>query len=149
MDIQLQPALLRQISPDLNASLSKTAQSFQEALTQASSSDQSKSPDQSKSSDQSKIANAAQQFEALMLGQLLKTARESSDGGWLGTGEDQAGELAVDMAQQQFAQAMSARGGLGIAKMVTAGLERGAAKAAKSGSPTSNQATPPNMDSPR
>jgi len=143
MDIQLHPALLTQISPDLSASLSKTAQSFQEALTQASS------PNDSKSSDQSKIASAAQQFEALMLGQLLKTARESSDGGWLGTGEDQAGELAVDMAQQQFAQAMSARGGLGIAKMVTAGLERGAAKAAKSDSPTSNPATPTSTDSPR
>jgi len=97
----------------------------------------------------SKIADASQQFEALMIGQLLKTARESSDGGWLGTGEDQSGELAVDMAEQQFAQAMSARGGLGIAKMVTAGLERGAAKAATSGTPVSNQANPANMDSTR
>jgi Rod binding domain-containing protein len=99
--------------------------------------------------NQSKIADAAKQFEALMLGQLLKTARESSDGGWLGTGEDQAGELALDMAEQQFAQAMSARGGLGIAKMVTAGLERGVAKAAKSGTPASDQAIRTNMDSPR
>jgi len=79
----------------------------------------------------SKIADASQQFEALMIGQLLKTARESSDGGWLGTGEDQSG------------------GGLGIAKMVTAGLERGAAKAATSGTPVSNQANPANMDSTR
>ena len=138
MDIQLHPALLTQISPDLNTPLSKNTENFRDALTQASS-----------SSEQSKIANAAQQFEALMLGQLLKTARESSNGGWLGTGEDQAGELAVDMAEQQFAQAMSARGGLGIAKMVTAGFEHGATKAAKSGSPTSNQATPANMDLPR
>ena len=82
-----------------------------------------------------------------MLGQILKASHESSDGGWLGTGDDQAGSLAVEMAEQQFAQAMSAKGGLGIAKLVTAGLERGAAKAAKSGSPASNQATPTNTDS--
>ena len=84
-----------------------------------------------------------------MLGQILRTARASSDGGWLGTGEDHAGELALDLAEQQFAQAMSARGGLGIAKLVTAGLERGASKAAKSGSAAADQATPTNTDSPR
>jgi Rod binding domain-containing protein len=97
----------------------------------------------------SKIADAAKQFEALMLGQILKSARESSDGGWLGTGEDHAGEVALDMAEQQFAQAMSARGGLGIAKLVTKGLEQGAAKAAKSDSPTSTQASPTSTDSQR
>ena len=84
-----------------------------------------------------------------MLGQILKASHDSSDGGWLGTGDDQAGSLAVDMAEQQFAQAMSARGGLGFAKLITAGLERGAAKAAKSGSPASDQATPTNTDSQR
>jgi Rod binding domain-containing protein len=97
----------------------------------------------------SKVADAAKQFEALMLGQILKASHDSSDGGWLGTGDDQAGSLAVEMAEQQFAQAMSAKGGLGIAKLVTGGLDRGAAKAAKSGSPTSSQATPTNTDSPR
>ena len=95
----------------------------------------------------SKVADAAKQFEALMLGQILKASHESSDGGWLGTGDDQAGSLAVEMAEQQFAQAMSAKGGLGIAKLVTAGFDRGAAKAAKSGSPTSVQASTTNTDS--
>ena len=47
--------------------------------------------------------------------------------GWELLSDDQAGSLAVEMAEQQFAQAMSAKGGLGIAKLVTAGLERGAA----------------------
>jgi Rod binding domain-containing protein len=97
----------------------------------------------------SKIADAAKQFEALMLGQILKTARESSDGGWLGTGEDHSGELALDLAEQQFAQAMSARGGLGIAKLVTAGLDRHSAKAANSGSPASSPATETSTDSQR
>ena len=84
-----------------------------------------------------------------MLGQILKAARESSDGGWLGTGEDHAGELALDVAQQQFAQAMSARGGLGIAKLVTAGLDHHPAKAANSGSPASSQPTETSTDSRR
>ena len=81
-----------------------------------------------------------------MIGQILKTARESSEG-WLGTGEDHAGELALEMAEQQFAQAMSARGGLGIAKLVTADLERGAAKASSSGSPAVPQALLNSTDS--
>ena len=137
MDIQLHPAILKQALPASNAPQSPAGESFQDALAQASS------------SGPSKIADAAKQFEALMLSQILKAARESSDGGWLGTGEDHAGELALDMAEQQFAQAMSARGGLGIAKLVTAGLERGGAKAAKSGSPTASPAIPTNTDSPR
>ena len=119
------------------ATANPSGESFHDALAQAASS----SP--------SKIADAAKQFEALMLGQILKTARESSEGGWLGTGDDQAGSLAVEMAEQQFAQAMSARGGLGIAKLVTAGLERGSAKAATSGSPAADQAPPTSKDSPR
>ena len=137
MDIQLQPVLLKAVAQDLKAAQPAAGMSFQDALTQASS------------SNPSKIADAAQQFEALMLGQILKTARESSDGGWLGTGDDHSGELALDMAEQQFAQAMSARGGLGIAKMVTRGLEHGAAKAANSGSPASSQATETSTDSRR
>jgi Rod binding domain-containing protein len=97
----------------------------------------------------SKIADAAKQFEALMLSEILKASHDSSGGGWLGTGEDHGSELALDMATQQFAQAMSAKGGFGLAKMVIDGLERGTAKAATSGSPISNQATGMSMDSPR
>jgi Rod binding domain-containing protein len=82
-----------------------------------------------------------------MLGQILKASHDSSDGGWLGTGDDQGGEMAVEMAEQQFAQAMSAKGGFGFAKLITKGLEHGAAKAATSGSPTSVQASTTNTDS--
>lgn len=98
------------------------------------------------STNPSKIADAARQFEALMLGQILKAARESSDGGWLGTGEDHSGALALDMAEQQFAQAMSSRGGLGLARMVTKGLQLDATKAATTGSPAATQATPMSTD---
>jgi Rod binding domain-containing protein len=103
--------------------------------------DRTAATSRSSSSNPSKIADSAKQFEALMLGQILKASHDSSDGGWLGTGDDQGGEMAVELAEQQFAQAMSAKGGFGFAKLITAGLERGAAKAAKSGSPTSVQPT--------
>jgi Rod binding domain-containing protein len=84
-----------------------------------------------------KIAESAKQFEALMIGQLLKTARESSGGGWLGhedDQEDQTGSMVMEMAEQGFSQAMAARGGLGIARMVTAHLEHQRSKTASSDS---------------
>lgn len=68
---------------------------------------------------------AARQFEALLVGQMLKSAREAGSGeGWLGTGEDSAGMPVMDFAEQQFAQLLTAGGGLGLAKMVTESLER-------------------------
>jgi Rod binding domain-containing protein len=69
-----------------------------------------------------KIAKAAEQFEGLMIHQLLKSAN-TDDGGWFGTGdEDHAGMQAMDIAQQQFASAMAARGGIGLAQLVVKGL---------------------------
>jgi Rod binding domain-containing protein len=75
------------------------------------------------SSENDKIAGVAKQFEALIAGQVLKAAREASDGGWLGDDDDQTGELTLEMAEQGFAQALGAQGALGIAKMVTASLK--------------------------
>jgi Rod binding domain-containing protein len=71
--------------------------------------------------DPVKVADAVRQFEALMIGQLLKSARSS--GGWFGTGEDQAGQLGVEMAEQEFARMLAASGGLGLAKLIAAGLQ--------------------------
>jgi peptidoglycan hydrolase FlgJ len=73
-----------------------------------------------------KIKDAAEQFEALMIGQLLKTARESgSSSGWLGTGqEDEAGQTSLDMAEQQLASVMAKSGGLGLTKIITQGLTK-------------------------
>jgi Rod binding domain-containing protein len=63
-------------------------------------------------------ADAAQQFESLLLHQLLKSA-SSEEGGWLGTGEeDSAGLQALSLAQEQFASALAASGGLGLAKLL-------------------------------
>ena len=111
--------------------------SFQQVLAETSKSDQ--------------IANSSKQFEALMIGQMLKASRESSGGGWLDTEDgqdDQTGSMVMEMAEQGFAQAIAARGGLGIAKMVTANLERGQAKTANSDSVPAPQ-HPANSDSTR
>ena len=69
-----------------------------------------------------KIRDAARQFEALLLGQMMKSMRDS-EGGWMGTGEDQSGSSAIEYAQEMFAQSMSASGGLGLASLLAKGLE--------------------------
>lgn len=62
---------------------------------------------------------AAQQFETLLLAQMLRTARESSDSeGWLGSGADSAAASAIGLAEEQFASALAAHGGLGLARMI-------------------------------
>ena len=68
------------------------------------------------------LEKAASQFEALVLGQLLKSARESSPGGLMGDGGDQASSTMSGMADEHFAQALAAKGGLGLASMVSKGL---------------------------
>jgi len=73
-----------------------------------------------------KIKESATQFEALMIGQLLKTMHESSTGseGWLGTGEDQSSSSAQGMADEYFAKALASKGGLGLANMITTTLAK-------------------------
>ena len=83
----------------------------------------------------SKVEKAAKQFEALMIGQVLKSAHASSADGWLGTGDDPSSDMTMELAEQQLAQALSARGGLGIAKLVTKNLDRGSSTTANSGTP--------------
>ena len=58
-----------------------------------------------------------------MIGQLLKSVRESSFGGGWGT-EDKAGDGALEMAEQQMSQMMASSGGLGLARLITSGLEQ-------------------------
>jgi len=72
--------------------------------------------------DAAKIKDAARQFEALLIGQMLKSMRDS-EGGWLGTGDDEASSSAMEYAQEMFAQSLSANGGLGMASLVMKGLK--------------------------
>lgn len=73
--------------------------------------------------DPAKVLDAAHQFEALLMGQMMKSMRES-EGGWMGTDEDDASSSAMEYAQEMFAQSMAAGGGLGLAALVAKGLTR-------------------------
>ena len=73
-----------------------------------------------KPDDPAKVRDAAQQFEALLLSQILRSVRESS--GWGVSAA--AGECATDFAEQQFARVLAQQGGLGLAALISAGIER-------------------------
>jgi len=77
-----------------------------------------------------KIKDAASQFEALLIGQILKSAHTDSGDGWGGE-SDPASASAMDFANDYFARAMAAKGGLGLTNMIVSGLERQASKAQK------------------
>ncbi len=70
-----------------------------------------------------KILGTARQFEALLIGQLLKGAKDQD-----GEGEDgddsSDGALMEDIGQQQFSLALAQSGGLGMAKTIAASLTR-------------------------
>ncbi|MGD1093093.1 MAG: rod-binding protein [Bryobacteraceae bacterium] len=68
---------------------------------------------------------AAKQFEALLIGQMLRTARETMSSGLSGEEGDSSTETMFDLADQQFAQLLANNGGLGLAKMITRGLDQG------------------------
>ena len=72
-------------------------------------------------SETAKARDAAQQFEALLLAQILRSVRESGAG--LGKTEE-SGDCATDFAEQQFARVLAQQGGLGLAALIAAGLER-------------------------
>ena len=71
---------------------------------------------------QLKKVGAAKDFEALLIGQMLKSMREESSG-WLGTGEDQSGESAFGLGEQELAKAISSGGGFGLAKAIEPNLK--------------------------
>jgi Rod binding domain-containing protein len=71
-----------------------------------------------------KIEDAARQFEALLVGQLLRSARQAGSEGWLGTGEDQTASSVMELAEEQFAQALTSQGGLGLAGMIVSGMRQ-------------------------
>jgi len=70
-----------------------------------------------------KIQDAAKQFEALLIGQMMKSMKDA-EGGWLGTGDDESASSAMEYGQEVFAQAMATNGGFGLAAMVAKGLQK-------------------------
>jgi Rod binding domain-containing protein len=73
-----------------------------------------------KTNDPARIQKAAQQFEALLIGQILHAAH-ASDGGWLGS-DDTSGSCATDFAEEQLAGDIAQQGGFGLANLITQGL---------------------------
>ena len=72
------------------------------------------------SNEAAKARDAARQFEALLLAQILRTVRESGAG--LGKATE-SGDCATDFAEQQFARVLAQQGGLGLSALLTTVLE--------------------------
>jgi Rod binding domain-containing protein len=69
-----------------------------------------------------KLKQVGREFESLLIAEMLKHVRESGSGGWLGGGEDSAGETAVGYAEEWLARALASGGGLGLAAMIEKSL---------------------------
>ena len=69
-----------------------------------------------KQTDPAKLKDAASQFEALLISQMLKSAREARET------DDKGGDSMMDIAEQQLSQVLTAGGGLGLAKLVIQGI---------------------------
>jgi Rod binding domain-containing protein len=75
-----------------------------------------------KTADPAKIQKAAQQFEALLIGQILHSAH-TGDSGWLDT-DDSSSSSATDFAEEQLAGAIAQQGGFGLSKLIMQDLEK-------------------------
>jgi Rod binding domain-containing protein len=106
------------IDPIVPASLSLTSLDFATSEMLDKSSDSPES-----------IKKSATQFEALLIGEVLKSARASDGSGWMDTDEDDAGSILSEVSEQQLSQALAAGGGLGLAKTIATGLAKTASKA--------------------
>ena len=78
---------------------------------------------------QTKVAGAAKQFEALMIAQMLRTARENTED------ENSTSSSMLDLADQQFSQVLANNGGLGLANLVVKGINQGQINANQQSSP--------------
>jgi Rod binding domain-containing protein len=75
-----------------------------------------------------RIEDAARQFESILIAQMLRSARESASAMGEEDESDTGGSTMREVAEQQFALMLARQGGIGLTRLVTAGLERGAAK---------------------
>ena len=70
-----------------------------------------------------RLAKAAQEFEALLLSNLLSSGNQAEIGS-PSDRPDPAGETVQSLGNQAMAKALSARGGIGIAKMLLHQFQR-------------------------
>ena len=73
--------------------------------------------------DPAKVKQAAREFEAIWLEQMLHSARPSDESSLSGEA-DSTRDMVLDMADQQVARMLAAQGGLGLAAMVQSGLKK-------------------------
>ena len=70
-----------------------------------------------------RVEGAAKHFEALMIAQMLRTARENTED------QDSSSSTMLDIADQQLSQVLANNGGFGIAQLIVKGLNQGQADA--------------------
>jgi peptidoglycan hydrolase FlgJ len=75
------------------------------------------------------LVDAAQQFEAMFLKEMLKPMSAKEDGSEKDDGDDKAGDTSTyqSLGVEAMAKAVSAAGGLGIAKRIVSSVEKEAA----------------------
>src|SRR5579871_4085932 len=95
-------------------------------------------PGSSKDSPE-KIRSAASQFEALLIGQVLRAAQADQKDGLFGGEEDESAASAMDFATDFFARALATRGGLGLTSMITKGLEHAASSETQAEQPATEK----------
>jgi Rod binding domain-containing protein len=71
-----------------------------------------------------KLEQAAREFEALLLTEVLKSARQTGESGWLTSESDQGSNTALELAESQLARVLASRGILGVDKLIADNLER-------------------------
>lgn len=69
------------------------------------------------------IREAARDFEGLLIASMLKSIRESASAD--SSDSDQAGAVALEMADEQMSKVLAQNGGLGLARILTEGLSKG------------------------
>lgn len=84
-------------------------------------------PEAAQTGENRRLAEAAKDFEGLLVSQLLRSARQTGDGGWMGTGEDKSSESMMEMAEDSLARMMASQGCLGLASLMQQGVAREAA----------------------
>lgn len=69
-------------------------------------------------------AEAAKEFEALLISQMLRTARESATADEESGGAMGSNSAVMEYAEQQIARAMTSGGGLGLSSMIEKSLSQ-------------------------
>ncbi len=69
------------------------------------------------------LRRAAQEFEALLVAQLLKSARRATEG-WAGGASYGGPTVWRELVEEHFALAVARAGGLGLARYLEQGLRR-------------------------